>query len=805
MPDDDPAAAAPALDAAGRSCDEAATQAEALLRARPGALAQVMRQGWAARSAGRAAEARALWQAAARALPEAASPRLALARAARLDGRAAEAWALVEAVLGVHPAHAGARLEAAVQRREAGQPAAALALVEAVLADEPRHVAALLECATLRLEAQDEAGAEAALRAAVGVDPDHGWAQFRLGRLLRRRGALAEALGPLRAALAAAAPPAQAREALAGVHLDLGQAAAALAVLRAAPRPAADPGPTLLEAAALTALGRGAEAAALLRAAAPRHPRIAAAAAVAEAARDRPARLGSARPPGAAEAGWMLAEALDGADAGAIAEALDAAARDAHPFTAIGAARLLMARGGGAQHLAAGLAAAHAFGVIGMASSALATLDALEAGPTLAQEAAARQATRQGHARLGTGDRAGAAAAFDRALSAGGPAQPGVAALREVLDALPDGPAPQTCAAMLDRAGLPPALRAWLADRAAERIAADDPRLALAGLPPAERGITEALLRRNLALARGRRDEARDLLAGVFAPQGLDCPQPAGAPAGIAAFATPPAAPVEGPLVSVVVSAFEAEATLGMALGSVCAQSWRNLEVLVVDDASTDGTAAVIAAAAARDPRIRPLTGAANAGTYACRNRAIAAARGAFVTFHDADDWMHPRRIETEMAAFADPAVQAVNSRWFRMDGDGRVPFLPRGRPVFANPSFLLFRRGALDRLGAYDRVRVSGDTEMHWRARLVLGRAALALLPQVLTVGAARPGSLTTAAGTGMDLFGFNAARLAYHEAWGAWHAREDAAGRAPRVEPAGPPPAHLAGLPPQIAAAPV
>ena len=238
------------------------------------------------------------------------------------------------------------------------------------------------------------------------------------------------------------------------------------------------------------------------------------------------------------------------------------------------------------------------------------------------------------------------------------------------------------------------------------------------------------------------------------------------------------------------------------ALRSVLAQSWRNIEVLVVDDASTDRTAATIARFAAADARVRPLAQRRNGGTYAARNLALQAARGAFVTFHDADDWMHPRRIEAEMAAFATPAVLAVNSLWFRMDAAGRAAFRPRAALAYANPSFAMFRAQALRRLGCYDHVRFSADTEMMWRARLVLGPDAIATVPLTLAIGLSRPGSLTTAAATGMDIFGYSAPRTAYHEAWTAWHRDCDARGVPPCIAPGGPAPAHVAALPPGMAA---
>jgi hypothetical protein len=488
------------------------------------------------------------------------------------------------------------------------------------------------------------------------------------------------------------------------------------------------------------------------------------------------------RPPtgSAAAQGAALAAALAGAGAAATRRALAKAARLSHPFVAMAAARLL-SRGAAtpAARLETALAAAEACGMMGLQHSAAAHL--AEAGAArLAPRLHDRLAQRSLLAALGRGDRAGAVLHL-------GAAPPDLAAL---LRWLPDAPPPDVCRALLAEPGTDPRLRAWFADRGGAALDPEDPCLALAG---AEGRVAEPLLRRNLALARGQAGRAAALLARAFTAQGLE---PPAMPDGFASLQAGPVRPAEGPLVSIVVSAFQAEATLPLALASVLAQSWRSIEVLVVDDASIDGTASAIARAAAADPRVRPLAQRRNAGPYAARNLALRAARGAFVTFHDADDWMHPSRIETEVAAFADPRVQVANSLWFRVDAAGRAVFRPRAPLAYGNPSFAMFRAGALRRLGCYDPVRFGADAEMMWRARLVLGARAMAVLPVTLAIGLSRPGSLTTAATSGMDLFGYSAPRIAYNEAWAAWHRGCDARGAVPWIRPGSVPP-HHAGLP--------
>ena len=103
------------------------------------------------------------------------------------------------------------------------------------------------------------------------------------------------------------------------------------------------------------------------------------------------------------------------------------------------------------------------------------------------------------------------------------------------------------------------------------------------------------------------------------------------------------------PWVTVVVPAYNASATIRMALKSLLAQSWPRLEILVVDDASEDDTAAKVEELARTEPRVRLIRHERNRGAYAARNTGMRAARGAYLTVHDSDDWAHPERIARQL------------------------------------------------------------------------------------------------------------------------------------------------------------
>jgi glycosyltransferase involved in cell wall biosynthesis len=100
------------------------------------------------------------------------------------------------------------------------------------------------------------------------------------------------------------------------------------------------------------------------------------------------------------------------------------------------------------------------------------------------------------------------------------------------------------------------------------------------------------------------------------------------------------------PLVSVIVPVYNVEPYLAAALDSICAQTYRNLEILLIDDCSTDASPEICADYAQRDSRIRVLRNAVNCGQAVARNVGLDAAQGEYVAFVDSDDLISPDYIE---------------------------------------------------------------------------------------------------------------------------------------------------------------
>lgn len=171
------------------------------------------------------------------------------------------------------------------------------------------------------------------------------------------------------------------------------------------------------------------------------------------------------------------------------------------------------------------------------------------------------------------------------------------------------------------------------------------------------------------------------------------------------------------PLVSVVIPVFNGARTVSATLRSALSQTCASLEVIVVDDGSTDESCEIVSAFAARDPRVR-LVRQANAGVAAARNTGIAQARGDFVAPLDADDLWHPRKLERQVDAAqrAGPAVGLVYCGFRFIDDADRVietaPYYDvRGWGFLRHLAYNfvgsgsapLIRRTALERVGGYD------------------------------------------------------------------------------------------------------
>ncbi|MGF1631574.1 MAG: glycosyltransferase family 2 protein [Kiloniellaceae bacterium] len=135
--------------------------------------------------------------------------------------------------------------------------------------------------------------------------------------------------------------------------------------------------------------------------------------------------------------------------------------------------------------------------------------------------------------------------------------------------------------------------------------------------------------------------------------------------------ATAGTASARAPLVSVITPAYNAEAFIAGTIASVRAQTLHDWEMLVADDASSDRTAAIVAAIAAEDTRVRLVRLAHNGGVARARNAALAAARGRFIAFLDSDDLWLPQKLDRQVAFMKAEEAAVSYTAFRRIDESG--------------------------------------------------------------------------------------------------------------------------------------
>ena len=128
------------------------------------------------------------------------------------------------------------------------------------------------------------------------------------------------------------------------------------------------------------------------------------------------------------------------------------------------------------------------------------------------------------------------------------------------------------------------------------------------------------------------------------------------------------------PMVTVIIPAYRVEKRLGKCVESVCAQTWENLEILIIDDGSPDGTGRVAEEWAAKDARIR-VAHQENAGVSSARNRGLDMASGEWIRFVDADDWLPPDSIEKLLGKVQREKSDMVIAGYEHQVGDFCHPF----------------------------------------------------------------------------------------------------------------------------------
>lgn len=228
---------------------------------------------------------------------------------------------------------------------------------------------------------------------------------------------------------------------------------------------------------------------------------------------------------------------------------------------------------------------------------------------------------------------------------------------------------------------------------------------------------------------------------------------------------------VDGPKISVIMPTYSPGQGIFTALGSLLAQSWRNVEIIVVDDGSGPEHESIFSSVASMDPRVQVVKLQSNAGPYVARNVGLKLAKGAFITTHDDDDWSHPDKLAMQVQPLLeDSNLVATTSLHVRTTEDMIFTRI-NTKAVHAqkNYSSLMFRRRVVDSIGGWDTVNRGGDSEYEARLISQFGKSRkhdLKVAP--LAFSRVWSGSLTS----GEMRRGYQApARQLYYQAYSAWH----------------------------------
>ncbi len=212
------------------------------------------------------------------------------------------------------------------------------------------------------------------------------------------------------------------------------------------------------------------------------------------------------------------------------------------------------------------------------------------------------------------------------------------------------------------------------------------------------------------------------------------------------------------PTVSVLIPCYNAASYVGETLESVLRQTWPELDIVVVDDGSTDGSADVIRGFAR--PNLRYVR-QSNAGAAAARNRAFAESRGAFIQFLDADDLLDVDKIERQMVRLAKRPDCVTSAEWGRFFGDSSLTrFEPE--PVWRDldpldwlvqareshemlfPAIWLVPRAIVQAAGPWDETLTLGDDGEYFTRVLLQAREVLFCAGARCRYRSGVPGSLS-------------------------------------------------------------
>lgn len=228
------------------------------------------------------------------------------------------------------------------------------------------------------------------------------------------------------------------------------------------------------------------------------------------------------------------------------------------------------------------------------------------------------------------------------------------------------------------------------------------------------------------------------------------------------------------PKVSVIVPVYNSARTVETAVRSLLNQTWPNLEIILVDDGSTDTSYKYLLKLSLENTRIRIFSLNINQGAYVARNHGLKNATGDYITVHDADDFSHSQKIEKQVQALeCNKHFKASISHWARCYDNLVFGCWKQEKSwVHRNVSSLMFRREVFDDLGFWDSVSINADSEYYYRILRFYGKNSITeVMPGIpLAFGRTSKDTLTTKSETHFRTQ-FGGVRKDYMDAAHGWH----------------------------------
>ena len=225
-------------------------------------------------------------------------------------------------------------------------------------------------------------------------------------------------------------------------------------------------------------------------------------------------------------------------------------------------------------------------------------------------------------------------------------------------------------------------------------------------------------------------------------------------------------------LVSVIMTAYNAEKTLGRTIQTVLNQKYKNFKLIIIDDCSSDETLNILKEFKKNHENIRVVTTSKNYGTFVCKNYGMKIAKGDYFTFRDSDDWCSPYYISSSFENLkksgADVSYTGCKTEFDEDVKDYRwIKGVGAYLEISTHSAF--FSRKVFEEVGYFDSVRFGADNELRKRFK-AMGYNVSERKEIVTYYYLKREGSLTCNTATGYNK-GKSKIREVYIENYTKWH----------------------------------